>query len=736
MNRASFVTRLALVPALGMLATQSGASDFIWVANDTNYGAGTVSKIDTRPFPTGPKYREVARYPSVTCQSDPVNGSKEGAVFSLPPPPSLCADGVHGCCSRAESVPGANGMHQPVNLTQNRPNQTSVDERGDAWVDNAAFGNFQSSVTKIANSSADCVDRNGNGSIQTSADVNGDGVIDTDCNGDGVADDGSTVCSPGRIREFWGLDDECILFTVNTGPVGQGGRALALGKGATSAGPADAWAGTAEDGRFYRIDGATGAIKATVTLAAQGAVTARPFGAAIDQFGILWAPNVAGDGNCTGNGCLFFFDTNDPARQGMVQTTIPGGGFYGVAIDGFRSGGELVQQVWLSEFGATGFGAYRYRPPRNAGFAGLSNGTWARGQVTGPGQLTQGRGITVDERTPAFVWVALDGGGVARLPTDIPDGTTTLPAASNLFGTNQVATVGAAVADDLGLWAVNQGSSTVTHFSVDASGNVLNPGAPDQMFLDDKPGAPEAFCATPLAGQCKPHPLTTSDFSGFGYRNFTLPGVFIFRDGFETADTSRWSATASDSGDLAVTAGAAMKGTAFGLRARVDDTASLYVQDDTPADETTYRARFYFDAGAFDPGEAQSHFRTRIFIAFEEAPTRRLMAVVLRRQGGQYSLMGRARRDDNTQASTAFFPIATGPHWVEVRWARASAPAAADGRFELWIDGTLKASDTTLDSSVSSVDFVRMGALSVKTGASGTLRFDEFESRRAALIGP
>jgi hypothetical protein len=34
------------------------------------------------------------------------------------------------------------------------------------------------------------------------------------------------------------------------------------------------------------------------------------------------------------------------------------------------------------------------------------------------------------------------------------------------------------------------------------------------------------------------------------------------------------------------------------------------------------------------------------------------------------------------------------------------------------------------------VDFVRLGALSVKTAASGTLYWDEFESRRASFIGP
>ena len=41
-----------------------------------------------------------------------------------------------------------------------------------------------------------------------------------------------------------------------------------------------------------------------------------------------------------------------------------------------------------------------------------------------------------------------------------------------------------------------------------------------------------------------------------------------------------------------------------------------------------------------------------------------------------------------------------------------------------------------MDNSLSAVDFVRLGALSVKAGASGTLYWDEFESRRQGEIGP
>ena len=62
-----------------------------------------------------------------------------------------------------------------------------------------------------------------------------------------------------------------------------------------------------------------------------------------------------------------------------------------------------------------------------------------------------------------------------------------------------------------------------------------------------------------------------------------------------------------------------MKSSGVGLRATIDDTDGLYVQDDTPQDEARYRARFYLDPSGFDPGEAQAHRRTRVFIAFSES---------------------------------------------------------------------------------------------------------------------
>jgi hypothetical protein len=176
-----------------------------------------------------------------------------------------------------------------------------------------------------------------------------------------------------------------------------------------------------------------------------------------------------------------------------------------------------------------------------------------------------------------------------------------------------------------------------------------------------------------------------------------------------------------------------MAGTSFGLEAFVNDTNSLFVQDDTPNAENRYRARFYFDPNGFDPGESQSHFRTRILIA--NGSGFRLITIVLKRQLGAYTVEARVRRNDGTRADTAFFPIANGPNFIEFDWQRATGPGANDGSLQLFINGSSVATLTGIDNDQVPVDLVRMGALSVKTGAAGTLYFDQFESRRLRLIG-
>jgi hypothetical protein len=498
--------------------------------------------------------------------TDPT-ASKEGVVLGQTPAgATLCADGHTGCCSWDQSAP----THQGLNVAENRPSGAVVDARGDAWVLNRAFGR-QQSVTKIANSLADCIERNGIPGIQTSSDVNGDGIITTDCDGNSLPDDASTLCTNGRAHEFYGLDDECILFTTQYGAPNGEGWPLALVP--NSGGPAsssDVWAGTLQDsgagepGTFYRIDGFTGKIVTQVPLTNLGA-GAHPHSAVVDSYGILWATIEA-------TGSLIYFDTRaanpaDPKNQGIVTETLIGSGFYSLTLDGYRdSGGNLIQQIWIANVGNSG--AYRYRPVRDGTFASLAKGTWSHIGFLGTGAAAQGIGIAVDNRSPtSYAWVALDGyampstaggGAIGKIPIDISDGEQSLAASTNVFPSNQGGTVGAGVAHDLDIWGVNQRSSSLTHFTVDSTGNVSTT-ASDTVTLDDNPTNGAVM---------KPLPSTYSNFTGFGHPNTISPrGTYDWtRSGCGPANT-RWVAVSwnaeTNPGVTAVT-----------MRARASDSPS------------------------------------------------------------------------------------------------------------------------------------------------------------------
>jgi hypothetical protein len=241
----------------------------------------------------------------------------------------------------------------------------------------------------------------------------------------------------------------------------------------------------------------------------------------------------------------------------------------------------------------------------------------------------------------------------------------------------------------------------------------------------------------------------------------------IFSDGFESGDTSAWTIAVSNSpsrwdttestSDLAVTQAAALAGTAFGLQITVDDLSPDYVQTSftdpavspqgpgrpwfglaepqpsSSAGLSRVRARVYIHPNGVDPGEAQQHRRLRFLLLNDEA-SKRVVALVLRRVGGSYSIGARIRVDGGGRLATAFVPITNAAHFVEFDWQRSTG--ANDGRFELWIDGTSVETMTGIDNDTMSVGSARIGGMSPKGGVSGALLLDEYVMRVVSYIGP
>jgi hypothetical protein len=292
----------------------------VWVAN---MDEGTVSKLDSRTA------NEVARYPTIN----------------------------------ATAPAGVSPWDAPCNWSNsgNCPSRTAVDQNFDAYVANRAFGQ-QGTITKYANREADCIDRNGNGMIDTSRDLNDDGTIEL-----GTA-------------EFVGVDDECILWTVPVGDNDAVPRALAIGLVPPDGLVGDVWVGLFNQRQACRLDPFTGATSACMDIS-----SFQPYGAAADSAGRIWLLDRSG----ARRDFLGYIDTGPMSFTpvaALPDTSSCATG-YGITVDGAGDvfvANDCPPQVW------------RYRH---------TTAEW--NALTFPGTGTA-RGLAADE---SHLWVALSHSG-------------------------------------------------------------------------------------------------------------------------------------------------------------------------------------------------------------------------------------------------------------------------------------------------------------------------------------
>lgn len=375
------------------LGRENRESFSIWVANQDD---ATVSKLDSRTN------TEIARYPT---------------VGSMAPG-------------------GARPWNESCNWSDrgNCPSRTAVDQNFDAYVANRAFGN-QGTVTKYANDEADCVDRNSNGMIETSRDLNGDGIVDT----------GSA--------EFVGVDDECILWTVGVGGNNGVPRALAVGLAPPDAQVGNVWVGLFNDSLACELNPDTGATIECLPIDGYN-----PYGAVADMRGRIWfahrgsgrrdilgyidastrafttaAPVPDGTGCDTGSlrsygvttdadGLLYVAMSNcspsgvlklDPEADAWTFHSIPGGGTpRGVAAD--------TSSLWVGiSHNSAGFGGGWASRVEQYSLADMSH--MATHAVPSPGGMGEGQGpVGVGVSFDGSIWAVCQGGNhAARLdPTD------------------------------------------------------------------------------------------------------------------------------------------------------------------------------------------------------------------------------------------------------------------------------------------------------------------------------
>ena len=168
------------------------------------------------------------------------------------------------------------------------PSRTSVDLNGDVWVGCRSGG----LVMKIINKLKDCVDKNGNGQIETS--------------------NGSNFLPYGT--------DECVKFIVKPSQSENIIRAAGVDK------DNHAWVGGWNTSMLWRLNPDTGAVVDSISIGCN------PYGLVIDQKGVIWV---------SGRGCGSLVKV-DPLTKSITKVGDGGKGSpYGINVDMFG-------KIWIA----------------------------------------------------------------------------------------------------------------------------------------------------------------------------------------------------------------------------------------------------------------------------------------------------------------------------------------------------------------------------------------------------
>jgi hypothetical protein len=189
------------------------------------------------------------------------------------------------------------------------PSRPAVDIQGNAYVLNRHFDGRTASLVKILSEGG--IDRNGNGVIDTSVDLNNNGIIEpaemlpmADTNGNGIID-------PSEIQ------DERIAWVLRT-PDGVGAplRNGALGRSLCIGTDGNLWVGLYNDQTYYKIRASDGG-----TISGPHPIGVTPYGCLVDQAGVLWSANLGSSLGRLNTGTL-----------AAGPTASFGGSSYGIAL--------------------------------------------------------------------------------------------------------------------------------------------------------------------------------------------------------------------------------------------------------------------------------------------------------------------------------------------------------------------------------------------------------------------
>ena len=288
------------------------------------------------------------------------------------------------------------------------PSRTSVDLYGNVWVGCRNDGG----VAKISVYENNCIDKNGDGEIQTSKDINGDGKIS------GAAE----LLAKGK--------DECVLFF--TYPGGSTQRAVGVDKDNYG------WVGEWNGQILRRLHPQNGAVVDSISISPN-----RPYGLVIDKNGIIWV-SARSPGNLV---------RIDPETHQVNSYPFSNGSTYGIAVDSNN-------KIWVANSHGNAR-VYRFDPDTQS-FSWVET-NWNYGYTRGLAASADGY-LYVGHHT----WTCSNGRWISKIDVNSMQ-------VVSVFATQGAGVsgpTGVALDYDGYLWGINQCTNSVTKLNPD-NGDIL-----------------------------------------------------------------------------------------------------------------------------------------------------------------------------------------------------------------------------------------------------------------------
>jgi len=361
------------------------------------------------------------------------------------------------------------------------PSRTTVGLGGDAVVANRASGDGnKASATKIAGDKSACVDRNGNGKIDTYE-----------------SDAPLTTASP-----FWwqasqaNSPDECVLWTTKLS-AGSYPRAAGFdGKlGVDGSLGTYVYIGEYNTASIVRLDAKTGAIVKRIS------VGVCPYGLVLDRAGNVWAQNEwSGDQTQGGCGGLAKIDVSN--NDTITRYAKPTGWTY----DGYGVTADARGYIYLASYGNGGNSKmFRFIPPDSSRPSVPAGGLY---EMVHTGMDL--RGIGVDQNNQAFA--AVHNGGMAHIDA-APEPDYAAPRSGNIINTTGM-TLKKLLTSANGIYGTTAGAA------IDYDGKVWGVSN-NRAYKIDPTNNYAVTTWTPPAGT-----YTYSDMTGYQLRNASRAGIY------------------------------------------------------------------------------------------------------------------------------------------------------------------------------------------------------------------